>query len=251
MKNKHIAMWACPRSRSTAVTRAFEQLDRCIIYDEPLIGAFMVQRGLYPQEEINKFCETDYKKVIQHITGELPDNKLFSFQKHMAIQALPEFGRGWLKLLNNFFLIRHPKEIILSRFKILNSIEEVYNSPVGLKELANLYDEIEELTGEKPLVIHSNDIVENPQATLQYLCDQLNIVFSEKMLNWDSKPKETKLSWIENTPFSGWYSQAINSSMFIKPKSTNLIEIPDNLIPILDECMPFYERLLQKSVVFN
>ncbi len=251
MKNKHIAMWTCPRSRSTAVTRAFEQLDRCIIYDEPLLGAFMVQQGLYPQQKTQKFCETDYKKVIQNITGELPNDKLFSFQKHMAIQACPEFGRDWLKLLTNFFLIRHPKEIILSRFKILNSIEEVYNSPVGLKQLYSLYEEIKELTGEKPLVIHADDIVKNPQAALQYLCDKLNIIFSEKMLSWDSEPKETKLSWIENTPFSGWYSQVMNSSEFIKPNSTNKIELPHELIPILEECMPYYEKLLQNRVVFN
>ena len=40
--NKHIAMWAIPRSRSTAITRAFEQLDKCVGYDEPLYGAYFV-----------------------------------------------------------------------------------------------------------------------------------------------------------------------------------------------------------------
>nr|AYN62255.1 truncated SxtN [Heteroscytonema crispum UCFS10] len=39
--NKHIAMWACPRSRSTVISRAFENLDGCIVYDEPLFAPYV------------------------------------------------------------------------------------------------------------------------------------------------------------------------------------------------------------------
>lgn len=86
---KHIAMWSCPRSRSTVITRAFEQLPGSMIFDEPFFGSYLVHHGYNnasarSTEEVAKFAETDYRKVIQKITGDLPDGVSFSFQKHQA-----------------------------------------------------------------------------------------------------------------------------------------------------------------------
>ncbi len=35
IQTKHIAMWTAPRSRSTLIARAFEQLDECWLIDQP------------------------------------------------------------------------------------------------------------------------------------------------------------------------------------------------------------------------
>ena len=54
-------MWSCPRSRSTAIARAFEQLDDCIVFDEPFFGAYLVKRGLeepcQEREELNPLLD--------------------------------------------------------------------------------------------------------------------------------------------------------------------------------------------------
>jgi hypothetical protein len=48
--NKHIAMWTCARSRSTLVTRAFQQLDGCVIFDEPFYPPYLfTQQVDHPQ----------------------------------------------------------------------------------------------------------------------------------------------------------------------------------------------------------
>ena len=72
--NKHIAMWFYPRSRSTAITRAFEQLDECVVYDEPFYSAYLAIKGQdnYPPiqpEELSKYKDTDYNAIIKKITG--------------------------------------------------------------------------------------------------------------------------------------------------------------------------------------
>ncbi len=41
--NKHIALWTCPRSRSTLMTRAFEELEGCLIFDEPLYAPYLLK----------------------------------------------------------------------------------------------------------------------------------------------------------------------------------------------------------------
>ncbi|NER87744.1 MAG: hypothetical protein F6K20_09235 [Moorea sp. SIO2C4] len=124
MKTKHIAMWACSRSRSTAITRAFEQIDDCIIYDEPLKGCCFVKtltdsddRINYAPDYLSRHPDTNYSSMIKKLTGDLPEGKSFSFQKHISDHLLPGFDRNWLSKVKNLFLIRDPKETILSYWK--------------------------------------------------------------------------------------------------------------------------------------
>ena len=99
--NKHIGMWACPRSRSTVITRAFEQLDGCIVYDEPFLGPFRWRRKeCYHWEEVSKEfkddMEKDHRTVIKKLTGDLPNGKSFSFQKLSTDEYLEEFETDWI-----------------------------------------------------------------------------------------------------------------------------------------------------------
>lgn len=116
---KHIAMWSCPRSRSTLIYKSFEQRDDCATYDEPFYPPYLLNNGLdHPfRDEIVGNKETDYQKVIQQITADLPEDSSFSFQKHIAKNILAEYGRDWLKVLRHVFLIRPADEVIASYYR--------------------------------------------------------------------------------------------------------------------------------------
>ncbi len=103
--NKHIAMWTCARSRSTLITRAFQQLEGGVIFDEPFYPPYLLTQGLdHPHRlEIIKHHETDYEKVIRKITGELQQCISFSFQKHTANNLPQNRGVDWLMSFDNFF----------------------------------------------------------------------------------------------------------------------------------------------------
>ncbi|NEO91763.1 MAG: hypothetical protein F6K56_16570 [Moorea sp. SIO3G5] len=125
--SQHIALWACPRSRSKALTRAFEQLDGCDIYDEPLAGAYLLIEGQkqnppISKAEIPKCLERDHKKVIEKMTGAIPNGSTFLFYKNLSQYVLPKFGIEWIKKLTNVFLIRHLKETIFSYWKTSKKI---------------------------------------------------------------------------------------------------------------------------------
>ncbi len=260
--NKHIAMWAVPRSRSTAITRAFEQLDECIIYDEPLYGAYFVNINSDYQflekrvreiwnDDLLKYPETDYQKVIQQLTGNLPEDKSFSFQKHISRYLLPKFGRNWLKSMKNFFLIRDPRESIISTWKPLKSTGHEWRLTcygIGWEQHYALFKEIEALTGQKPLVIDSTDLVKDPRKYLEALCFELGIDFSEKMLSWSQNPKDTKLIWGQ-TDYSKWYEKVLNSQGFFYEAKE--IEIPALLMPFVKSAIPFYEELFEYRMIVN
>jgi hypothetical protein len=248
---KHIAMWSCPRSCSTLITRSFEQLEKCIIFDEPFYASYLLKHAFdHPEREaVIAHRETDYQKVIQLITSELSDGELFSFQKHMAKHILPDYERDWIKSLNNFFLVRNPQEIILSYEK---ECQVVTKDEIGMEALYNLFLEIKSLTNETPLVVDASDLLKNPQGFLSVICSKLGLKFSEKMLSWEPglQGKIEKLNspfpwlWTGELPDTGWYSNIKKSTGFI-PYEEKEISLPDKLMAIFEDCLPFYEKLSQ------
>lgn len=261
-QNKHIGMWACPRSRSTVITRAFEQLDGCIIYDEPFIGPYRwIRRENYRWEEVNENfqnqLEKDYKKVIEKLSGNLPNGKKFSFQKLSTDEYLPEFGTDWIPKLTNFFLIRHPKDILLSLHRALEHQnflrKEITEELVGIKALHYVFQALNSMTGKIPLVISSDEIVKNPHRTLPWLCDYLGLEFDEKMLTWEKGLKNSTLfiSGQEVDVNTGvWYEKLRNSQTFIPYKKQDIC-LPNDLIPMLEKCMPYYDELVKHSHIFS
>jgi hypothetical protein len=258
MPVKHIAMWTSPRSRGTLVARAFEQLDGCWIIDEPFYPPYALTHdfGRPQREAVLELCETNYKNVINRIKGELPEGKLFSFQKQSSKHALPEFGREWFSYLNSFFLIRNPKEIILSYQKILHDMfgkeRKVNMHDVGVKYLYNIFKEVEAIAGEKPFVVDSTDLIKNPATGLKVLCDRLGLVFSEKMLTWEPGLKGSGLFYAGDLyPYVDvWYSD-VNRSQGFLPYQEKDVEFPDELMPLLEECLPLYQELYRYRLVFD
>lgn len=244
---KHIAMWCCPRSRSTAIARAFEQRRDCIVIDEPFYGPFLLTHGKdYPhRQETIESRETDYKKVIQQITGFLPDGISFSFQKHIARQAIPEFGSDWLSALNHFFLLRHPQEIIMSWYKVTG---HVTMEDVGIIDLCRIFRLVQSITDAAPVAIYANDLVADPRRILSRLCTHLGIPFLEQMLHWEPALKGSNLVFTGelSTLASTWYSTVADSQGFI-PYEPEFVDFPSELIPLLETCQPYYEELTRES----
>lgn len=259
IKNQHIAMWTYQRSRSTLIARAFEQLDDCIVFDEPFYGCYFLKYSLqYPskgnvlepsEKDVLKHCETDYKKNIEALIAPLPNHASFSFQKHIAKHALPEFGRNWLKSFYNFFLIRDPKEVVLSWYKVYG---KVTSQNIGIAELYNIFKEVEAFSGTIPLVIDSKDLVKNPKKVLNILCSDLGVKFSEKMLTWQPGLPDSQLLFTGafSSFASTWYSTVMNSSGFL-PYEEKQVNLPSELQPLVEECLPFYEKMYQHRRIFS
>ncbi|MGB7430667.1 MAG: hypothetical protein WA933_22990 [Microcoleaceae cyanobacterium] len=250
-KNKHIAVWSSPRSCSTLLTRAFEQLEGCLIFDEPFYSPYLVTHGFHHphRSEIMSLYETDYKKVIEQITGDLPEGFDFSFQKHLAKNVLPHFGRDWLKDINSFLLIRDPKKTILSYQKVL---KEVSFHDVGIEELYNVFMEIKALKKQAPLVIDGDNLLKNPVKTLKSICHYIDVPYSEKMLSWLPGLHNSNLFFtgVLSSYKNTWYSTVASSSGFLLDAEKQIC-FPDELMPLLKNCMPYYEKLLQHCLNLN
>ena len=239
MKFKNItrvAMWSGPRNISTAMMRSFENREDTIVIDEPFYAYYLKKSGLvHPgKDQILKSQSNNWHEVVEHITSELTNSATIYYQKHMAHHIFPHNDMEWVKSFKNCFLIRHPKEVILSYSK-KNEIKNARD--LGFLQQVQLFKKIKNITGTTPAIFDSMDILLAPKVLLKKLCKYLEIEFSNKMLKWPKGIRDTDGVWA-----SHWYKNVINSDGF-RPYNKRNEDLNINQIKLFEESMDYYNYL--------
>jgi len=114
----NIAMWSGPRNLSTALMRSFgNRKDVLEVYDEPFYAAYLrTTNKQHPMfQEVLDSQEQNYNLVVKNCISQ--EGTGICYQKHMVHHILSYDDIGWVKSFKNCFLIRHPKEVIISYAK--------------------------------------------------------------------------------------------------------------------------------------
>jgi hypothetical protein len=230
-----IAMWSGPRNISTAMMRAWENRGDCVVSDEPLYAHYLAHTGLdHPsRDEVIADGETDWRKVVAHLTGPVPGGAPVWYQKHMTHHLLPHIDHGWIAQLRNVLLIRDPREVVASYVK---SRATVTPEDIGLLQQVALYDELC-AAGDPPPIIDAGDFLRAPKAHLCALCDWLGIDFSERMLHWPKGPRESDGIWAPH-----WYAHVWESTGFEPPVAREVV-LAGEAAAVAEACRLPYERL--------
>lgn len=234
---KRIAMWSGARNLSTALMRSFGSRPDTVVCDEPLYPYYLARTGIdHPgADEVVAAGETDWRKVIASLTGEIPGGKDVFYQKHMAHHLLPEVDRGWLSQVTHAFLIRSPGNVIASLARKLGHPPQLGDT--GLPQQVEIFEHARALTGRIPPVVDARDILENPERILTRLCDALEIPFMREMLSWQPGPRATDGIWAKH-----WYVEVERSTGFA-PYRPEPVDLPEELSDLLAECDAVYRRL--------
>jgi hypothetical protein len=232
-----IAMWSGPRNISTALMRAWGNRPDTVVVDEPFYAHYLQATGRpHPgAAEVIAQGETDPRKVIARLTGNIPAGKTVFYQKQMTHHLLPEIDRQWLQQVTNCFLIRDPAEVIASYVK---KNDEPSLEDIGFAQQADIFDWVQRNTGVVPVVIDAHDILENPERTLRLLCGAVGVEFSEVMLSWPPGLRETDGIWAKH-----WYGEVATSTGFRAPTRREQPAIPERLRDVLESAQRCYERL--------
>jgi len=235
-----IAMWSGPRNISTALMRALGNRPDTFVIDEPFYAFYLRATGKkHPgAEEIIAIGETDWRKVVEQCRRRLsaPGGKKIFYQKQMTHHLLPEIDREWLVGMTNCFLIRDPREVILSYMKRQSdpTLEDL-----GFVQQAEIFNWVRARTGSTPPVIDASDVLQNPERILRLLCTAAAIEFDESMLSWPSGLRETDGVWARY-----WYCEVAKSTSFQPYKPKKGI-VPDRLHELYEQCREYYERLYE------
>jgi len=235
---RHIAMWSGPRNISTAMMRSWGNRPDTFVCDEPLYAYFLRATGApHPgADEIIRHYENDWQKVVDWLTGPVPEGKTVFFQKHMTHHMLPGIDRAWLGRVNNAFLIREPREVLTSYVRIMPNptVEDT-----GLPQQLEIYHWVCRQTGRIPPVVDAAEILENPERMLRALCAGLGVEFVQAMLSWPPGPRATDGIWAKH-----WYGAVLESTSF-QPHRPKNETVPAHLNAVLKESEELYHQLYQ------
>lgn len=225
-----IAMWSGPRNLSTAMMRSFENRPDCSVVDEPLYAAYLAETGLdHPgRDEVIASQPTDWRVVARELS-QGPVATPLQYQKHMTHHLLPSMDHGAFAGLRHAFLIRDPQRVLTSYAKVR---DEPTLADLGLPQQVALF---EEYGGP---VVDAADVLADPEPTLRRLCEALGLDFCPAMLTWPAGPRESDGVWAPH-----WYAGVWASTGFSAESPGATDPLPDRLRPLLEECLPYYDRL--------
>ena len=234
-------MWSGPRNISTALMRSFENREDTFVSDEPFYAHYLKQTGIdHPmRKEVIEAGNSDWDEVSQYLTGIIPHDKSVWYQKHMAQHNLPGVDLDWTGRLTNCFLIRNPREVILSYSKKYE-ITSVYQ--LGFPQQFDLFTKLRGKTEIAPIVLDSKDVLMNPNNMLQKLCEKLEIPFSDKMLSWPLGKRDSDGVWGQY-----WYDNVEKSTKF-KAYQKKDAKIPNKYAVIYEESMKYYQQLFERRL---
>jgi hypothetical protein len=239
IKPVRVAMWSGPRNISTAMMRSWGNRPDTFVCDEPFYAHYLkaTERDHPGADEVIANGETDWRNVVQQLTGDVPGGKQIFYQKQMTHHLLPPIDRTWLRAVINCFLIRDPREVIVSYIKKNNDpgLEDI-----GFVQQAEIFDWVRGDTGAIPAVIDARDVLENPRKILELLCDHVGVEFSDAMLSWPPGLRETDGVWAKH-----WYGEVATSTTFRLPPPRNPEPVPERLRDVYEKSREAYARLYQ------
>ena len=241
LKPIRIAMWSGPRNISTAMMRSWGNRPDTAVIDEPFYAFYLKASGKkHPgADEVIARGETDWRKIVKQLTGAVPGGKRIYFQKQMTHHLLPEIDRRWIVDLRNCFLIRDPREVILSYIK---KNPEPTLEDLGYVQQLKIFEFVREQTSAVPAIVDAKDVLQNPERILRLLCEAIGVEFDKAMLSWPAGLRDTDGIWAKY-----WYDEVARSISFqpYKPRKPRKGIVPDRLREIYEQCRECYEQLYQ------
>ena len=177
-----LVLWGAPRSRSSAFFR------------------MMIERGDFTavHEPFSYLAEFGYAVLAGTRVTSAP--ALLSGLRQLAAMR-PVFvkettGKRYPEVLGDekfmacdavhTFLIRHPREIIASRYPL---DPDAPIDKVGFESLFEVFTEAARLTGHDPVVIDAADLVASPAAIVRAYCERVGIAFLPPALTWSPEDR--------------------------------------------------------------
>lgn len=199
-----IAMWAAPRSRSTAFFRAMLAHGGVIGLHEPFCN-------------LADYGETDVAGRTVRSGSELVDalaalsRQQRVFLKDTTDYRYPEVlaSRWLLGEAHHVFLIRKPDEIAASYFALR---ADMAIGDVGLENMHELHTAVS-AAGGRTTVVDSDDVVARPAATMRSFCDSVGLPYRAEMLRWERGERD---EWRRS---QRWHRAVSDSEGFVARRS--------------------------------
>ena len=206
-----IAMWAHPRSMSTAIERIMRERGDVDCLHEPFLYYYYehLRKKPLPHFAPESGRPGGFDEVVAHIMERAEVGTVFF--KDMSYYVVPEIFKhaGLVGGIRHLFLIRDPRKTIISYHKLDPGVtcEEI-----GLEAQWTMYEWITGLTGKPPMVIEAESVQRDPVAIIGGIWRRLGLSMVEHAFTWSEQSIPD--DWRQ---VSEWHGQAVSSSGIARP----------------------------------
>ncbi len=241
---KILALWAVPRSTSTAFEWIMRQRGDLNCFHEPYGEAwYQGEEPLWPRL-------TEDSLRTPGLTLESVHRKMLKAKEEgpVFIKDFPHYidhlwDDGFLANFNHSFLIRDPAKTITS---IYNKWPDFHEKEVGFAEQRELFDRLCDTHGTPPPVLDSDGLLENPHHMVEVWCNAVGIPFIEEALSWEPGARD-EVSWWDG----GSFHKNLRDSDGLKPQKRKYVEmdfLPDRVKAVYERVLPHYQHLKNHSL---
>lgn len=239
MANPILALWAVPRSTSTAFEWMMRVRGDIECFHEPF-GEVWYQ-GENPdwprlQADSIRTPGLTYQLRWSELQAAADRGPVF-------IKDFPHFlEKLWtdefLAHFNHSFLIRDPARTLTSMYR---QWPDFHLKEAGFPEQRLLFDRLTELHGAPPPVIDSDDLLADPAGVVEQWCDAVGIPFLPEALSWEPGDRD-EVSWWDG----GSFHENLRNSDGLKPQvdgSIDIAEAPERVREAYEMMTPHYRHL--------
>lgn len=238
--NRIIALWAVPRSTSTAFEWMMRQRGDLDCLHEPFGEAW------YQGEEPlwQRYTPGDKTTPGLTLASVWDDIQQRAQRQSVFLKDFPHYinhlwDQAFLANFTHAFLIRDPALTLTSLYNKWPDFDE---GEVGFPEQRALFDLLTAIQGSPPPVFDSDDILEQPDAMVKAFCDSVDIPFIKEALTWKAGANTDEYSWWDG----GSFHQNLRDSTGLTRQARRYVDmdnVPDRVKQIHRRMMPHYERL--------
>ena len=240
--HKIIALWAVPRSTSTAFEWMMRQRGDLDCLHEPFGEAwYQGEDPLWPR--FRPGDKTTHGLTLESVWQDLQKRatKAPVFIKDFPHYINHMWDEAFLSNFTHAFLIRDPAKTVVS---IHDKWPDFDETEVGFPEQRALFDLLRALTGETPPVIDSDDLLADPGTMTQLFCEAVGIPFLPGALSWEAGGDPGAHSWWDG----GSFHKNLSQSTGLKAQPRTYVDIgaaPERVRQVCRRMKPHYDRLHQ------
>ena len=243
--HKIVALWAVPRSTSTAFEWMMRQRGDLTCLHEPFGEAwYQGEAPLWPRlgDDSVKTPGLTLESVWESMMALAKNGPVFTKDFPLYIDHM--WNDEMLSCFTHSFLIRNPAMTITSMY---DKWPDFHEKEVGFAEQRQLFDLIFEKTGKAPAVIDSDDLLADPAKIVKKWCEAVEIDFIEAALSWEPGARD-EVSWWDG----GSFHANLRNSDGLKPQPRKqyvpIDQTPERVQEVYHKVLPHYEHMRQYRI---
>ncbi|HET7015940.1 MAG TPA: hypothetical protein VFI65_18605 [Streptosporangiaceae bacterium] len=235
-----VVLWAHSRSASTAFVRMMIERGDVAVLHEPFLALTQGEAVLVPTPAGGSVPAAGAAELVDRLADLAPARPVFIKEvldyRYPYVFDHPD-DLAWM---THTFLVRHPQQAISSHY----AIKPTVTCPeIGYEWLWELFALLRSATGRPPLVIRSEDLLQDPAAEIEAYCEAVELPFLPGALAWTPGDRP---EWQRHR---SWHLDAIRSSGFASQDHhyPDTVDNHELLRSFYEHHLPYYQAIVDNA----